>query len=301
MVKISVIIATFNRCEALQENLHALVRQTLSNDSFEIIVVDNNSSDNTKAKVLSIIDLYSGNKIQYIHEYKQGVSYARNAGIKVASGEFLAFINDDAQADQNWLNLILQTFNKLDENVFALGGKLLPSFKEKLPGWFKEEYEIFDWGENERYFFNHEFPYGSNLIVRKSAFETYGYFDPDFGMIKSKIIPGEEKEFINRVRINNKDAKVYYHPSIIVYHNVRSYKLSLKYKLLRAFYSGYATQKISKKLKTGNLDISFVKQNQWSNLLKLFKIKSYFHWKQYLYENFKRFFYLSGKIMAKIY
>jgi glycosyltransferase involved in cell wall biosynthesis len=115
---ISVVIITRNRAAWLTEALASLTGQTRSPD--EVVVVDNDSKDNTKAAILSFKDKL---KIKYVFESKHGIPYARNAGILNASGNILAFIDDDCAADVNWLKNLEIPFIK-DPNIGAVGGEI---------------------------------------------------------------------------------------------------------------------------------------------------------------------------------
>src|SRR3989338_11158164 len=102
MIKISVIICTYNNVKCLKQAILSLVDQTLDKNLYEILVVDNNSSYETVLQVKSL-QHKSLAEVRLIKELKQGLGYARNKGLKSAKGEYVAFIDDDAKADEYWL------------------------------------------------------------------------------------------------------------------------------------------------------------------------------------------------------
>lgn len=102
----------------MKDTIISIAQQTLQPD--EVIVVDNDSNDNTKDVVLSFAGLLN---IKYIFEPVRGIPYARNTGIKNASGDIIAFIDDDCVADENWLKFIEAAFTR-DPNIGAVGGEL---------------------------------------------------------------------------------------------------------------------------------------------------------------------------------
>ncbi len=116
-LSISVIIITLNRAEWLKDALTSLIKQSRQPD--EVIVVDNGSKDHTKEVVLGFSDRLH---LKYIYEAVRGIPHARNAGARNATGDIIAFTDDDSVADENWLKYIEIPFIK-DPNVGAVGGE----------------------------------------------------------------------------------------------------------------------------------------------------------------------------------
>jgi len=115
---ISVVIITLNRAEWLKDALASLTKQTRQPD--EVVVVDNGSKDHTKEVILSFSDRLN---IKYVYEPVRGIPYARNAGIKNATGDVIASIDDDCVADEDWLKYIEVPFIK-DPNIGVVGGNV---------------------------------------------------------------------------------------------------------------------------------------------------------------------------------
>ncbi|MCG6534401.1 MAG: glycosyltransferase family 2 protein [Syntrophales bacterium LBB04] len=117
--QISVVIITFNRAQMLADVLASLTEQKRLPD--EVVVVDNNSRDDTKQVALSFKDRLN---IKYVFEGKQGVSFARNTGIANASGDIIAFIDDDCVAQKEWLYYLELPFLR-DPSIGIVGGDIL--------------------------------------------------------------------------------------------------------------------------------------------------------------------------------
>lgn len=136
MVKISVIIPAYNRSLMLLQALHSLEQQTLSYADFEVIVVDNNSKDNTR---VCIEDYARTTALQfsYVLETRQGDIYTRHTGAKLAKGNILYFTDDDATFDVNMLEEILKIFT-IHPEVGALGTRIRVVWDEKEPEWIHQ-------------------------------------------------------------------------------------------------------------------------------------------------------------------
>src|SRR4051812_38541345 len=105
---ISVVIATYNRASILPVALESVLNQDTQGATYEVILVDNNSTDHTREVATSFIE-NSGEKLRYLFEAEQGVSYARNAAIEKARAPIIAFFDDDVQVARNWIATIKQT------------------------------------------------------------------------------------------------------------------------------------------------------------------------------------------------
>ena len=219
---LSVIIATYNRCENLKEALRTLYQQ--ENDGtfdYEIIVIDNNSKDQTREVVESFI-AKEGLKVRYIFEPIQGKVYALNTGITHAKGEIVAFTDDDVSVDSKWVLNIKQCFEKF--HCDGCGGRILPVYPENTPQWLKDNLDIlrgtivfYDYGEDVQKYEKSMYEFlGANYAFRKAMFEECGVFRTDLGTGKPPL--GEDTEFISRLQKHNK--KLYYCGKALVWHPV---------------------------------------------------------------------------------
>src|ERR1700683_3187647 len=147
--EVSVIIPTFNRQDLLGETMRSVLDQDSGSIQFEIVIVDNNSADDTKAFVRSVAKEASG-RIRYLLEPKQGVSHARNLGIASAQAPILAFLDDDVRADPGWIVRIKQAFDNSPDIGF-IGGKVIARHMVSAPAWLTREHwaplALLDYGD----------------------------------------------------------------------------------------------------------------------------------------------------------
>jgi glycosyltransferase involved in cell wall biosynthesis len=198
--------------------------------TWEVIVVDNNSSDQTLATAQGYCRRYPG-RIRYIFEPQQGLSRARNAGIRDARGEIIAFIDDDVIAEPTWLHNL--TASLQDVKWAGAGGRILPPVDFQPPHWLTLGGEmdlggplaLFDLGDVPSEL--KRAPYGTNMAFRKNMFEKYGYFRVDLGRCGNSLLSGEDTDFGNRLMAAAEHLR--YEPSAVVHHPVPKERLSKKY------------------------------------------------------------------------
>ena len=135
---ISVIVCTYNRVKYLRICLEKLSIQTANSSEYEIIVIDNNSTDGTKLACESFINIHKKLDVNYFLELKEGHTYSRNRGIKESKGEYLAFIDDDAFVDVDYIENIKKAFSTY--NIAALGGKITPRYESGNPPVWMSKY-----------------------------------------------------------------------------------------------------------------------------------------------------------------
>jgi len=210
---ISIIVCTFNRCHHLIALLNSLERSICQHDlAWEILVVDNNSSDNTRYLINNFIANTSIN-VRYLFEAKQGKPNALNAGIAAATGNILAFTDDDCIVDGNWISCIFNVFNS-NSNISGVGGRVeLYDVRDKpitiMTSMDKSELSSF----NQIFSFIH----GCNMAFSKKVFNSVGTFDEIFFSPDTKICSTEDIDFIYRVFKGG--FKIVYNPDILLFHN----------------------------------------------------------------------------------
>lgn len=214
MLKIAAIVPTRNRAETLSACIASLLNQTIASDEFEIIIVDNDSTDETKA-VVEQASKQSERNIRYILSKEVGLHYARNAGANAASAEILAYTDDDAICDSHWLEALLEAYEH--KNVGCAGGKIIIKWDENPPAWLKP-YEAYygklDYGSACRTLLPHEDIYGGNFSLRKKVLIEAGGFHPDLIGTRS-VGDGETGLFRDLV---NKGVKVVWVPTAVIWH-----------------------------------------------------------------------------------
>jgi GT2 family glycosyltransferase len=236
-MQISLIICTHQtrRYSDFVEAINSLLTQNYENTEI-IVVVDGNEelyekiSENENKNIDKIV----------FNEKNLGLSESRNRGIKEANGDVIAFFDDDAVADENWLEEIVRMYE--EKEAIAAGGKLLPKWETKKPNFLPEEYYWLVGATHKG------FPekvtevrntFGSNLSFKADVLRELGGFRSEMGVKGKGLLQGEETELCERMR--NKFGKgVIYNPKAVVYHKVFPERLRMRFLLRRAFWQGYS-------------------------------------------------------------
>lgn len=230
---VSVIIATYNRCAILGNVLKDLLAQDgISPDDtdYEIIVVDNNSTDETKRLVESFMNK-AGNRLRYFFEPVRGKWHALNRGIRESRGEILAFTDDDVIVDNKWISYIEGSFKKF--SIDAMGGRVLPVYPQGTPAWVKDNSELlqgpivrYDYGEDIKRYDGSMAPFvGANMALRRKLCTGKNLFEDDLGVRTERL--GEDTELFRRLRAANK--RILYCGKALVWHPVDRERMTLKY------------------------------------------------------------------------
>ena len=227
-MKFSVIIPTYNRADELPRTLESLSGLVVA-DPWEVIVVDNNSSDNTR-EVVEGITSYPV-PLRYVFEREQGRSAALNAGIRAASGDILAVTDDDVRIDPHWLTNAERALREL--KCEYVGGKALPIWGGERPRWLPNRggkhwgvIALLDYGP-ERIEYGEQVPLGLNMIFKRSAFERAGLWDNTVGRKAGTLLGQEVREWTRRARAAG--MKGFYCPDLVVHHVIPADRLTKKY------------------------------------------------------------------------
>jgi glucosyl-dolichyl phosphate glucuronosyltransferase len=236
-IKISVIIATRNRADYLRKAIESLVHQTLDTKAYEIIVVDNDSQDETKQVVKEFDSLVS---LHYIFESIIGLSKARNTGWKKAQGEYIAFIDDDAIADPEWLERYIEAFDKLGQNVGLIGGRVELILELPKPEWLPSEllaiFSAYHYGDQPVVLSKEQWLSACNLALPRKVLDSAHGFREDLGRTGKKMRAGGEVYL--KYQIDEFGLQSVYHPDIIVHHHVPSSRLTKKWFHHAAYWQG---------------------------------------------------------------
>jgi glycosyltransferase involved in cell wall biosynthesis len=230
-LKISVIICSYNRAKYIIDAVESLYNQTVSKILYEVIVVDNNSTDNTKELCLHYIASHTDYNIYYFGEKQQGASFARNTGVVHSKGILIAFMDDDAVADKDFIKNIFRFF-ETHPDADGLGGRIIPKYIPEEPKWMSYYVSSlvgnFDYSNKAEEFKQGKYPLESNMIVKKKDFLEVGGFNTNLPGVVGKLrIGGEGKEFFYKLQDVGK--KIYYDPSVRVQHVVEVNKLTREY------------------------------------------------------------------------
>lgn len=243
-MKITVILCTWNRCQSLARALDSVAASIFPNSvEWEVVVVDNNSRDQTRDVVDEFCRRYPG-RFRYLFEPQAGKSHALNAGIRDAWGDILAFMDDDVIVEPAWLQNL--TAPLIEGEWAGVGGRVLPAQSFSPPRWLALDgpyslghilYAHFDLGADACELT--EAPFGANMAFRKEMFEKYGDFRTDMGPAPGSEIRYEDVEFSHRLM--GADEHLRYEPSAIVYHAVPENRLQQAYFLAWCFDLGRAS------------------------------------------------------------
>lgn len=245
MITLSVIIPTRNRSDLLRNLLIFLKHQTLSPDEFEILVIDNGSTDDTKAVTESFLNNLKN--LKYFLEEKPGLHEGRHRGLREAVSEILVYCDDDIEPFPTWLEAVKESFK--DPKVVLVGGKNLPKWEVEPPEWIKDWYEagnnygkclgylsILDLGE-KLIEIDPNYVWGCNFSIRKQILIASGGFHPDSMPEELKFYRGDGESYVTRW-VKEKGLKAVYNPNASVFHFVPESRMTLKYFKKRAFNQG---------------------------------------------------------------
>ncbi len=225
----SIILCTCNRAGMLPRVLDDLLALDAPEGCrWEIVVVDNNSRDET-AQLVEEYRKRHPRRIRYLFEPMQGKSFALNRGVRESEGEILLFTDDDVRVEAGWMRAVLEAFERNPE-CMGIGGRLLPILPPDVPSELDEEeirtFHSFDFGEQPRVLQNN--PRGDNMAYRREAFVRHGLFRTDLGPTAGdRAGLSEDSEFSQRIM--EAGESVCYVPRAVVHHHVRPERLKLKY------------------------------------------------------------------------
>lgn len=227
----SVIVCTYNRAASLADTLAALAALQLPPGfEWELIVVDNNSRDTTRATVEGFAAAHPALPLRYVFEGRQGLSHARNRGIAESRGEILAFTDDDVLPAPDWLALLVQGMR--EHGCAAAGGYIAPLWQADPPAWLTDRFYGFlalktDTDGPKTVREPEEMPFGASLAFRREVFERLGLFDPNLGRKGAVLAGGEEIDVL--MRVVNDGGRVVYFPAARVRHKVEAFRLNKRY------------------------------------------------------------------------
>lgn len=226
-VELSVVISTYNRAPQLAECLKALSVQVPPPGAWEVIVVDNNCTDDT-AEVVERTRAWAPMPVRYVVEQRQGVAFGRNTGIAHAQGRILAFTDDDVMPPADWIGTMLGLFEEHRADI--LGGRVMPRWGAPVPAW------ITQWLEDRQYRHTHlgilahpeathltrqtDYPpiWTANAAMSRHVFVELGGFDTRLGRVGRKRYGGEDTDLIRRAVARG--LRVVYDPRLTVWHRI---------------------------------------------------------------------------------
>lgn len=252
---ISVIVATRDRSDYLRLCLQALTRQTLPPEAFEILVVDNGSSDDT-GEVLRDFRRSMPN-LHLVREERAGLSRARNAGVQASTAELVAFTDDDAVPAPDWAERISARYAQLGAEVAVLGGEVNPIWEAPRPEWLTNTLlrplsAGLLWSPTARILRGDEWLMEVNIAYRKSRLLEFGGFSEDLGRIGDSLLSGEG--CINLIMIRA-GLKLFYDPEILVGHHIPASRLTRTWFRRRYFWQGVSMNRVYKYVERVSVDM----------------------------------------------
>jgi len=247
--QISAILCTHNRADYLKLALESLAAQSLASRDFEILVVDNASSDGTAALTQAFAERLPN--LRYVREEKLGLSWARNAGLAASRAPYLAYLDDDARAEPAWLQNLLSAFKKLRPPPACVGGRVRLDWGQAAPAWLPEKfyslYTYLDYGDGDFVLTEKQYLVGANIAFRRDILTQLGGFNPHLGRRGNVLLSGEEADIVERIRFQG--LPVYYAGQAAVLHAVPPSRRSRRWLWSRLFWDGASQPLIDSHIK----------------------------------------------------
>jgi len=231
---LSVVLATYNRAHLLPLGLTALAAQQLPADfRWELVVVDNNSADSTR----DVVEAFARNApmpATYLFEPEQGTSAARNAGIRQAKGDLIAFTDDDVELAPDWLAMVTRAVAQCPADV--VGGRILPRWPSPPPRWLRDQPELRTWLA----LMEHDRPlplrtatdeeakiWTANMVVRRAVLTELDGFNTRLGPVADRLYRDEDAELLTRMLRAGYTAV--YDPRLVVHHHITPERMRRSY------------------------------------------------------------------------
>ena len=234
---VTAVICTRNRSSFLRKCLISLQRQDAAEGSYEILVVDNGSTDSTAETVK---EFRNDPRIRYVYEPVAGLSRARNTGWRNARGSYVGYIDDDATAADTWVTSVIAVFLELSPEASWVGGPIELDWEIPGPAWIDEELMVplgyVNWGQIPRSLLRQERLGGGNSAYPKRVLQDLGGFDERLGRGKNDLLSGEETQFQKKVEENG--GFLYYHPGVKIFHWVGRERIRPSWFYRRYYWGG---------------------------------------------------------------
>lgn len=239
---ISVAICTHNRSRYLALALAGLQQQSLPPAQFEILVVDNCSTDDTRHVVDGLRQRLP--HLRYVHEARLGLSYARNTAMHEAHGRYLAYLDDDAIPEPQWLQALLAAFNvQAGQRVACVGGRIDPIWEVPRPDWMPDELldylTVVDWGSSGLALTpQRRYVAGANVAFELSALRAVGGFDRTLTRTGANLVSHDE--ILVERRLAAQGLAVYYEHEAAVRHHIPAGRATKQWLCARVHADGYS-------------------------------------------------------------
>ena len=272
---ISVVVCTYNREKYIYNVLQSIAENDYPKDGYEIVLVNNNCTDNTEAECTRFCNDYPDLAFKIVNEPNQGLSHARNCGIREANGDIIVYVDDDALVNKEYLRTYADFF-ATHPNIDAAGGPVIPKYETEEPSWMSHYTKMLLTGykyngKQVKEFAPNDYPGGGNAAYRASIFEKVGLFNEELGRKGDNLTASEEKDIFDKMRTQG--MRIYYLPNAILYHLIPERKLTDDYFNLVSYGIGqserYRTKSISKSKYRKRL---FQEAVKWGGTIALFLV-----------------------------
>jgi glycosyltransferase involved in cell wall biosynthesis len=230
-MQLDVIVATYNRQEMLKRTLASLLAARVPQGlDVRVIVVDNNSKDQTRRIVEEQMGAFNG-RLGYLFESRQGKSHALNTAIAATQGDLVGMIDDDEEVDAEWYERASSAFS--DEGVDFIGGPYVPRWGVECPKWFPMSYRgVIGWvdGGDQVLVYGENYDgmlMGGNAVIRRSALERVGPYSTSLGRTDKGLLSCEDEDMYQRLIAAG--ARGLYLPDLIIYHHIPPERLTKRY------------------------------------------------------------------------
>lgn len=238
MPDLSVVVCTHNRAPDVRRLLMSLAAQVAADGRTEVIVVDNASTDDTRATVhgLAIAAL------RYVFEGRVGLCHARNAGWRQARAPIVAFVDDDAIVEAGWLAAVRAAFRDGGDSLGCVGGRIIPDWEAPRPAWLADRAALvltmLDWSPTARPIeeLDREWLAGANIAFRREVLVATGGFHPALDRVGNRLLSSGDV-FLEK-QVQRLGYTLLYHPAMCVRHRVPPDRLTKAWFRRRYFWQG---------------------------------------------------------------
>jgi len=232
-LKVTVAIPTYNRADFLRKTLAGIVAQQFPRGQFEVLVIDNNSTDHTRAVVAEFAGATPAPR--HVLETQQGLDYARNRAITEARGEIILFGDDDILVQPDWVAQMVTPLlaDAVAGRIGAVGGEVIPVFPDGLPDWVREWHAPLAFRPDLGPLGARHSPMGANLAFPKRVFAQLGQFHTALDRAAGNYFSGGDSEMIRRVHAAG--LEVWFSPAGAVRHQMPAGRTTFRYARRHAF------------------------------------------------------------------
>ena len=229
---VTVAVCTYKRPDYLRQTLQGIARQDFPRDQYEVLVVDNNSPDNTA----EVVAEFAGENPtpRYVNEPRQGLDYSRNRAIAEAKGDIIIMADNDILMERDWISqMVAPLLADKAGRIGGLGGEVVPVFPDGLPAWLEGSHGPQSFRADAGPVLPPQSPMGASFAFPRRVFEQYGGFRTDLDRRVPQLFAGGDGEMIRRLR--RAGLEIWFVPGAKVLHQIPASRLNLRYTLRHGF------------------------------------------------------------------